>query len=711
MKFRTNRSARRTARKDIKSNYNRNGQEDLDIEANENVDYTSSHSGLWHWQGVAILLALYDAVVVNLAYFLSLWLRFDCHFTEIPGDYLRPWLGFAPAYTVICLFIFWRLRLYRSIWRFASYSELVRVIVSSILTGGLHIILITTLFRRMPITYYVFGSLLQFIFVIGIRFSYRLVLLLRKNNATEDGIPPRRVMLIGGGSAGRMILRDINKSPEIGEQVVCIIDDNPNKWQRDIDGVPVVGGRDSILEAVEEFHVEKIYLAIPSASAAVRRDLLNICQETDCELKNLPGMYQLILGQVTVSAMKAVSVEDLLGREPVKADMREVFNFINGKVVMVTGGGGSIGSELCRQIAAHNPRQLIIFDVYENNAYEIQLELREQYPHLDLQTLIGSVRDSRRMFEIFHEYRPQIVYHAAAHKHVPLMEDSPCEAIKNNAIGTYKTAYAAMVHGCERFVLISTDKAVNPTNIMGASKRLCEMIIQSFDFMIKAGRAYEIPQLFTHLEIKEARIHSNKEELQNVNTEFVAVRFGNVLGSNGSVIPIFRKQIAKGGPVTVTHPDIIRYFMTIPEAVSLVMLAGTYARGGEIFVLDMGSPVKIDTLARNLIKLSGYKPDIDIKIEYTGLRPGEKLYEEKLMAEEGLTKTDNELIHIGRPIPFEVDTFLWQLRGLMNAAYANKENDIRSLVEQTVTTYHPERASEGAKKDSVYAKLVVGEDN
>ena len=711
MKFRTNRTARRTARKGIKSNYNRKGQEDLDIEVNENEDYMSSHFGLWHWQGVAIMLALYDVVVVNLAYFLSLWLRFDCHFTEIPGDYLRVWSSFAPAYTVICLVVFWRLRLYRSIWRFASYSELVRVIVSSIVTNGLHTILITTLFRRMPITYYVFGSLLQFIFVIGIRFSYRLVLLLRKNNKTEDGIPPRCVMLIGGGAAGRMILRDINKSPEIGERVVCIIDDNPNKWQRDIDGVPVVGGRDSILEAVEEFHIEKIYLAIPSASAAVRRDLLNICQETDCELKNLPGMYQLILGQVTVSAMKAVSVEDLLGREPVKADMREVFNFINGKVVMVTGGGGSIGSELCRQIAAHNPRQLIIFDVYENNAYEIQLELREQYPHLDLQTLIGSVRDSRRMFEIFHEYRPQIVYHAAAHKHVPLMEDSPCEAIKNNAIGTYKTAYAAMVHGCERFVLISTDKAVNPTNIMGASKRLCEMIIQSFDFMIKAGRAFEIPQLFTHSEIKEARIHSNKEELQNVKTEFVAVRFGNVLGSNGSVIPIFRKQIAKGGPVTVTHPDIIRYFMPIPEAGSLVMLAGTYARGGEIFVLDMGSPVKIDTLARNLIKLSGYKPDIDIKIEYTGLRPGEKLYEEKLMAEEGLTKTDNELIHIGRPIPFEVDTFLWQLRGLMNAAYANKENDIRSLVEQTVTTYHPERASEGAKKDSVYAKLVVGEDN
>ena len=710
MKFRFDRALHRSGRKNTSAEYDQFEQEHPEGISGEGGDDPSSPHGFRHWQGVAVILALYDIVAVNLAYFLSLWFRFDCRFSEIPGDYLRCWLGFAPAYTVLCLAIFWRLRLYRSIWRFASYSELVRVILSSILTSGLHIILITVLFRRMPITYYVFGAMLQFFFVIGVRFSYRLVLLLRKSQKTEDGLPAMRVMLIGAGSAGRMILRDINKAPEIGERVVCIIDDNPNKWQRDIDGVPIVGGRDTILAAVEEFHIEKIYLAIPSASAAQRRNILAICQETNCELKNLPGMYQLILGQVSVSNMKPVSVEDLLGREPVKADLREVFNFINGKSVMVTGGGGSIGSELCRQIAAHTPRQLIIFDVYENNAYDIQLELREKYPDLDLQVLIGSVRDSRRMFEIFHNYRPQIVYHAAAHKHVPLMEDSPCEAIKNNAIGTYKTAYAAMVHSCERFVLISTDKAVNPTNIMGASKRLCEMIIQSFDAMIKEGRADEIPQLFTHSEIKEAKIHSDKETFRNIKTDFVAVRFGNVLGSNGSVIPIFRKQIAKGGPVTVTHPDIIRYFMTIPEAVSLVLLAGTYAHGGEIFVLDMGSPVKIDALARNLIRLSGFKPDVDIKIEYTGLRPGEKLYEEKLMAEEGLTKTDNELIHIGRPIPFEVDTFLWQLRGLMNAAYANKEDAIRDLVEQTVTTYHPEKASEGARKDSVYAKLVVGED-
>ena len=661
---------------------------------------------LKHWQGVSLLLMLYDAVAVNAAYFLALWLRFDCRFTEIPGDYLRPFLGFAPAYTVLCLVIFWRLHLYRSIWRFASYAELVRTLIASILTSGIHLFAITMFFRRMPVTYFVFGGILQFLFVIGVRFSYRLVLLMRDSRSREEERPVKRVMLIGAGSAGRMILRDINKAPEIGERVVCIIDDNPNKWQREIDNVPIVGGRDSILEAVEEFEVEKIYLAVPSASPAQRRDILNICQETDCELKNLPGMYQLILGQVSVSAMKDVSVEDLLGREPIKADMKEVYDFINGRTVLVTGGGGSIGSELCRQIAAHSPRQLIIFDVYENNAYDIQLELREKYPDLDLQVLIGSVRDSRRMFEVFHKYRPQIVYHAAAHKHVPLMEDSPCEAIKNNAIGTYKTAYAAMVHGCERFVLISTDKAVNPTNIMGASKRLCEMIIQSFDAMIKAGRAAEIPELFTHEEKTLARIHRNEVELHSVKTEFVAVRFGNVLGSNGSVIPIFKKQIAQGGPVTVTHPDIIRYFMTIPEAVSLVMLAGTYAHGGEIFVLDMGSPVKIETLARNLIRLSGFRPDVDIQIAYTGLRPGEKLYEEKLMAEEGLKRTDNAMIHIGRPIPFEVETFLKQLDDLMYAAYANEEDQIRGLVEEVVTTYHPEKGDEGAEKDTTYLKLV-----
>ena len=397
----------------------------------------------------------------------------------------------------------------------------------------------------------------------------------------------------------------------------------------------------------------------------------------------------MLMGNVSVNTMKDVEVEDLLGREPVKVNESEIYGFIDGKVVLVTGGGGSIGSELCRQIAKNNPKQLVIFDIYENNAYSIQNELKDTYPNLNLEVIIGSVRDSRRINQVFKKYKPDVVYHAAAHKHVPLMEDSPCETIKNNAIGTYKTAYAAMMNNCKRFVLISTDKAVNPTNIMGASKRLCEMIIQSFDRKIRDGKAEELPSIHFHSEDEDGKIGEITSNQMEFATEFVAVRFGNVLGSNGSVIPRFKEQIAKGGPVTVTHPDIIRYFMTISEAVSLVLQAGIYADGGEIFVLDMGSPVKIDTLARNLIKLSGYKPDVDIKISYTGLRPGEKLYEEKLMSEEGLRTTPNHLIHIGRPIPFDIDEFLKQLDVLMDAAYAGKDEEIRDLVSQVVTTYHP----------------------
>ncbi len=639
-----------------------------------------------HWQIIALFLMLYDALAVNASYFLALWIRFDCRYSAIPADYLNAWMGFILAYTLFCLIIFWELRLYNSVWRFASYTELLHLALASVLTAVFHTVFITVLFHRMPISYYLFGAVAQFVLVVAVRFSYRFVLLMRAQRNTQKHM--HNVMLIGAGNAGQTILRDINRAKEIDDKVVCIIDDNPNKWGRYMDGVPVVGGRESILENVEKYNVQKIYLAIPSATAEQRRDILNICKVTNCELKNLPGLYQFMRGEISVSKMQAVSVEDLLGREPIQANMTEVFGFITGKVVMVTGGGGSIGSELCRQIAAHDPKQLIIFDVYENNAYDIQNELKEKYPELNLVTLIGSVRDSRRMFQVFEDYRPQLVYHAAAHKHVPLMEDSPCESIKNNAIGTYKTAYAAMTHGCERFVLISTDKAVNPTNIMGASKRLCEMIIQSFDAKIKAGKAIELPQLFTHKGAENADKDGSGRVFENIKTEFVAVRFGNVLGSNGSVVPLFKKMIEKGGPVKVTHPDIIRYFMTIPEAVSLVLLAGTYANGGEIFVLDMGSPVKIDTLARNMIRLSGYKPDVDIKIEYTGLRPGEKLYEEKLMAEEGLRKTKSNLIHIGNPIPFNTDVFLGELEDLMESAYANKEN-IRDMVESIVTTYHP----------------------
>ena len=653
--------------------------------------YKNLKIGKWeieHWKIISVLLIVYDFIAVCVSYFLALWLRFDGLVSGIPQRYFQPYITFILPWAAVSIIIFLFFRMYNSMWRFASFSEFIRTLFGSLVSSILHSILITVILCRMPLSYYLVGAGIQFALLVGIRFSFRFIQIMkRRNDPMEEGA--KRIMLIGAGNAAQSILKEMSRAKELPDKVVCIIDDNPNKWRRYMDGIPIVGGRDMILKAAEDYKVDEIYFAIPSATVQQKRDILAICNETGCKLKQLPGLYQFVTGDVSISAMKEVSIEDLLGRDPIKADMKEVFDFITGKTVLVTGGGGSIGSELCRQIAAHKPKQLIIFVIYENNAYDIQLELKEKYPEMNLEVLIGSVRDSRRMFEVFKTYRPQIVYHAAAHKHVPLMEDSPCEAIKNNAIGTYKTAYAAMVHGCERFVLISTDKAVNPTNIMGASKRLCEMIIQSFDKKIKEGKAKDMPQIFTHEGTENADKDGTGKAFENIRTEFVAVRFGNVLGSNGSVIPIFKKQIEKGGPVTVTHPDIIRYFMTIPEAVSLVMLAGTYAKGGEIFVLDMGSPVKIDDLARNLIRLSGFKPDVDIKIEYTGLRPGEKLYEEKLMAEEGLQKTDNDLIHIGNPIKFDEDHFLSQLEALTEAAYANKEDKIRDLVKKTVSTYHP----------------------
>lgn len=638
-----------------------------------------------HWKVVTLLLIIYDFLAIIMSYFLALWIRFDCNFSEIDLPYFRTYCRTILIYALFCVAVLGALRLYKSIWRFASYTELLRIIYATVFTGVIYCIAVNIFIMRMPVSYYFFGVLMQFILTLGIRFSYRFVLLLRGQKNPDKR--QKRVMIIGAGKAGQMILRDIKNSKEVNKKVCCFIDDNHNKWGRYIDNVPVFGGRDSIMEAVKKFGIEKIYVTIPSAKPEDKRDILRICNETSCELLNLPGMYQLYTGEVLVSKMKPVQTEDLLGRDPIRTDMSEVFEYIKDKVVLVT-GVGSIGSELARQIAAHNPKRLVLFDIYENNAYDIQQELKKKYPNLKLNTIIGSVRDSRKIFQVFEEFRPDIVYHAAAHKHVPLMEDSPCESIKNNAIGTYKTAYAAMVHGCKRFVLISTDKAVNPTNIMRASKRLCEMIIQAFDAKIKEGKANEIPQLYTHGMNEVLTKPQVIESLKTTKTEFVAVRFGNVLGSNGSVIPLFKKQIEAGGPVTVTHPDIIRYFMTIPEAVSLVLLAGTYANGGEIFVLDMGEPVKIDTLARNLIRLSGYTPDVDIKLEYTGLRKGEKLFEEKLMAEEGLKKTKNDLIHIGCPIPFDIEIFLKDLNSLLEAAYKNKD-DIRERVQKVVTTYHP----------------------
>ena len=643
------------------------------------------------WHRVAFFLMLYDWVAVVGAYFLALWLRFDCRFTTIPDEYLMAWMKFAPIYAGICVAVHWKFRLYQSIWRFASFVELKRVTGVTLSLSMVHILLITVLFQRMPISYFVVGAAIQYILVLLVRFAYRFVLLERNKRAsTVQKTKASRVMLIGAGSAGQMILRDLHNAKEINESVCCIIDDNKNKWGRYIEGVPIVGGREDILLNVEKYQIEKIYLTIPSATPEQKRDILNICKETDCKLKSLPGVSELVSENVTATSMKEVAIEDLLGREPVKVNMDEIFDFIRDKVILVTGGGGSIGSELCRQIAKHQPKELIVFDVYENNAHAIGLELKDTYPNLKLEVLIGSVRDSRRINQVFEKYKPDVVYHAAAHKHVPLMEDSPCESIKNNAVGTYKTAYAAMMNGCKKFVLISTDKAVNPTNIMGASKRLCEMIIQSFDRKIREGKTNELLPLYLHMQDEED-IMINEQNVPPISaqTDFVAVRFGNVLGSNGSVIPRFKEQIAKGGPVTVTHPDIIRYFMTIPEAVSLVLQAGVYADGGEIFVLDMGSPVKIDTLARNLIRLSGLRPDVDIKVEYTGLRPGEKLYEETLMSEEGMKMSPNRLIYIGSPIAFDTDTFLQQLQMLMTAAYSEDDEEIRKLVAKVVTTYHP----------------------
>lgn len=676
---------------------------------------------LKHWEVIAFYLALYDAVMVNFSYFLGLWLRFDFRFSQIPGKYFYSFLKFAPFYTVFAVGCFFSLRLYNSLWRFASFSELNRIFVSSVVTALFHTVGITVFVRRMPISYYMMGAVFQFGAVTVVRFSYRFITLERSRREKASGAA-RRVMVVGAGAAGQMIVRDLKNGTGTDAAPVCVIDDNDNKWGRFMDGIPIVGGRESILDAVRKYRVERILFAIPTASAEEKRQILNICKETGCELQSLSGIYRQEGEEALLDKMRPVAVEDLLGRETINVNMEEIFGYIKGKRILVTGGGGSIGSELCRQIAGHEPEELIIFDIYENNAYDIQQELKRKYGEgLKLSVLIGSVRDGRRVEEVFERYRPHIVYHAAAHKHVPLMEGSPCEAIKNNVMGTYKTAYAAMRYGTERFVLISTDKAVNPTNIMGASKRLCEMVIQCMDAVSREGRMEVLPfqpgsadgapgerkapgALKETPEREGARAGKIKiEAVKNkcrTGTQYAAVRFGNVLGSNGSVLPLFKKQIEEGGPVTVTDPEMTRYFMTIPEAVSLVLQAGVYAWGGEIFVLDMGEPVKIDTLARNLILLSGRKPDADIRIEYIGLRPGEKLYEEKLMEEEGMKKTDNELIHIGKPVEFDAEKFLKQLEELSRAGGDN-DAGIAKLVEEMVPTYRPSGESpkgSGVKK-------------
>ena len=604
-----------------------------------------------------IALILMDVMAVIASSFGAIFLRFEFSFKEIPKEYLERYERFLPYTIILTLFFFLIWKLYKSVWRYASATELINIAFATSCAALAQAILCIVMEWIMPRSYYVLYWFFLFGFTCVVRFSYRIMRVLSSRKSSILGRKPRiNVMVIGAGAAANMILKEIEVSQYINLRVKCIIDDNPGCHGKLLRGIPIAGGRDKILEAVSEYGIDEIIYAIPSANRQTRKEILDICKETGCKLRAIPGTYQLINGEVSVSKLQEVEIEDLLGREPVKTNIEEIMGYVSGKVVMVTGGGGSIGSELCRQIAGHHPKQLIIVDIYENNAYDIQQELVRKYRDLDLKVLIASVRNTNRMEQIFETYRPDIVYHAAAHKHVPLMEDSPNEAVKNNVLGTWKVVQAADKWKVKRFVMISTDKAVNPTNIMGATKRICEMIIQTYN--------------------------------KHSETEFVAVRFGNVLGSNGSVIPLFKKQIAEGGPVTVTDPGIIRYFMTIPEAVSLVLQAGAYARGGEIFVLDMGEPVKILDLAQNLIKLSGYKVGEDIEIKFTGLRPGEKLYEEMLMAEEGMKDTANKMIHIGQPIELDEEKFMAQLEELKE--YVVREPyDIREYVKQIVPTYVP----------------------
>lgn len=611
------------------------------------------------WIVRALVIAFLDVCILSVSYFFALMIRFDFVFGRIPREYLHGYAKIIIPYIICALIVFYIFRLYHSIWRFASVSELGRMIWAFLVLQVIALALNKIVGVRMPYSFWIIGFLISMMGCTGLRFAYRFFRAFRQMAIhREHDYGDERVMVIGAGSAGRMLIHEMIMSQQLSTKVCCIIDDNPIKKNRFLDGVPIVGNRYDIPEMVIKYGITKIIFAIPTATGQKRRDVLQICQETGCKVQVVPGIYELVDGKVSVSRLREVQIQDLLGRDEIVVNNKEIHNFIHGKVVMVTGGGGSIGSELCRQIAKENPKLLVIFDIYENNAYKIQQELKRKLPDLMFETLIGSVRNTNRVNWVLETYHPEIIYHAAAHKHVPLMEDSPNEAIKNNVIGTYKMAMAAAEHGVKRFVLISTDKAVNPTNIMGASKRLCEMVVQMM----------------------------NRKSA----TEFVAVRFGNVLGSNGSVIPLFKEQIAMGGPVTVTHKDIIRYFMTIPEAVALVIQASIYAEGGEIYVLDMGEPVRIDDMARNLIRLSGYEPDVDIKVEYTGLRPGEKLYEELLMSEEGLKETPNKLIHVGEPIEMNDEKFEEQLQMLKEMSASETEN-IRQLVAQVVPTYHPEK--------------------
>lgn len=600
-------------------------------------------------------LFLTDTFLLNACVYLSLIMRFDVGIVSIEPQYISNYVENVLPYTIMSLLIFWLFRLYHSLWQYASIAEVYRIAEACIIVEVVHFLSNKIAGNMLPRSCYFNAAIYLIIAICASRFMYRMirtVLNKYRNIKTSNN-----VMIIGAGEATNVIMREIQNSSYLANSnIACIIDDDRRKVGKYIRGVKVIGTRDKIKEAAKLYDIDEIIFAIPSASNEVKRDILNICKETDCTLKILPGVYQMVDGEINVNSIRNVDVLDLLGRDPIEVDIESIMDYVKDKVIMVTGGGGSIGSELCRQLVSHKPKQLIIFDIYENNAYDIQQELKINYPDANVVTLIGSIRNVSRLESVFAQYKPDIVYHAAAHKHVPLMEVSPDEAVKNNVVGTWNVARMADKYGVKKFVMISTDKAVNPTNVMGATKRICEMIVQTYNEISK--------------------------------TDFVAVRFGNVLGSNGSVIPLFKRQIEAGGPVTVTDPNIIRYFMTIPEAVSLVLQAGAYAKGGEIFILDMGEPVKIDDLAKNLIRLSGYTLGVNMEIKYTGLRPGEKLYEELLMKEEGLQETDNKLIHIGKPIEFDKENFFDNLEKLKEEAYSETGN-IRESLKKVVDTYHP----------------------
>ena len=603
-----------------------------------------------------VLLTIADALLAAFVQFFSMLLRYEFQLSlMMHSEYTASLLFFLPVYIVLTLLVFHLMGLYSSLWRYAGIDEAIRIIASSMIVSALQYVLMLLLGRPIPRSLPILNAVFLTIAIGAVRFSYRI---LRSMLHKRDRKQMIRTMLIGAGDAASVALKDLNDSETSRNKIVCIIDDDPLKQGKRMCGVPIVGGRDSIPAAARRYQVDQIILAIPSATASQRRELAEICQSTGCETKMLPSITQIASGRLDVRQIRKVQIEDLLGRDSVKVNLSEIAEYVLDKVILVTGGGGSIGSELCRQIAAHSPSHLLIFDIYENGAYSIQQELKRKYPKLKLDVLIGSIRDKGRLESVFEQYHPQIVYHAAAHKHVPLMEDSPREAVKNNVFGTRNLCEVADRYGVETFVQISTDKAVNPTNVMGATKRICEMLVQTFS--------------------------------RHSDTKFVCVRFGNVLGSNGSVIPLFRKQIEQGGPVTVTHKDIIRYFMTIPEAVSLVLQAGAYAKNGEIYVLDMGEPVRIDDLARNMIRLSGYEPDVDIEIRYVGLRPGEKLFEELLLDEEDIRSTANHLIFIGKPLEINEEEFARQLEELETVCH-QPDGDVRPLLQEIVPTYHPEK--------------------